>query len=202
MKEERDKWNEKYRSDDFDPPDSPTDVLQNNIGWLPRERALDIATGTGRNALFLSEHGYDVDAIDISGVALDEAREKARERGVDVNLIKADVDEYVFPEGEYDLIVVSFYYNMDRFPDIKEALSEGGVLVYEHHLRSSDPVERGPKDNRYRFRSNDLLHACLDLTVLHYSERTVTENERRSAIVSLIARRSSGGEQSYPDRSA
>lgn len=96
-------------------------------------------------------------------------------------------------------MTISFYRAVDRFPDIKEALAPGGVCFVEHHLRSSDSLDAGPSGDRYRFAANELLHACLDLTVLHYDERTESRSDGRSgAIARIVARNSSGGRQSYP----
>lgn len=55
MNEERANWNERYRTDEFQPPDAPSPLLRQAVGSLPEGRALDIATGTDRNALFLAE---------------------------------------------------------------------------------------------------------------------------------------------------
>lgn len=194
----RDRWEERYRTGEFDPGERPSPLLVGNIGWLPEGRALDVATGQGRNALFLAENGYDVEAIDIAPTALAEARRRAEDRDVSVEWIAADVDEFEFPQERYDVITVCYYHTFDRLPDLKEALAPGGVLLYEHHLRSADPVDRGPSGDRYRMRSNDLLRACSDLTVLRYEEATREIDGQTSAVVSLVARNSAGGEQSYP----
>lgn len=74
----------------------------------------------------------------------------------------------------------------------------GGVLVYEHHLRSSDAVEIGPSSERFRYRSNDLLRAALDLTILSYAERRRPVAGGTAAIATLVARNTHGGTQSYP----
>ena len=201
--DEREQWNERYRSDEFNLPDTPSPLLEEFVASLPNGRALDVATGTGRNALFLAEHGYRVDAVDISDEALAIARDRAaeRSRSGDVDWIQADLDEYPLPEGTYDVVVVNFYHTLDRLPAIKEALALGGVLLYEHHLRSTEAIDRGPSSDRYRFRSNDLLRACLDLTVLHYEERTREDDGRTAAIVTLVARNSSRAAQQYSYRS-
>ncbi|WP_226005740.1 class I SAM-dependent methyltransferase [Natrinema salinisoli] len=205
MTDDRDRWNERYGAAEFDPVDDPVPELERRIGTLPNGRALDVATGTGRNALFLAEHGYDVDAVDIAEAGLERARDRAAERGVDVDWTRADLAEFDPGRERYDVITVSFFAALEHLPDLKEALAPGGVLVYEHHLRSSDPVA-GPSTDRYRYRSNDLLRACLDLTILSYEERRrpVGDGEGDGssdgavAVATLVARRSSGGTQSYP----
>lgn len=199
MGDDRDYWNERYRDAEFELPQAASPLLERCADWLPEGRALDVATGTGRNALFLAERGYAVDAVDVSDEALTTARDRAAARNVTVNWIQADLDAYPLPTDAYEVIVVTFFHTLDRLPDLKEALAPGGVLLYEHHLRADPPAERGPSTDRYRVRSNDLLRACLDLTILHYAERSRIQDGRRSAVVTIAARNSHGGAQSYPE---
>jgi SAM-dependent methyltransferase len=196
----RERWSETYEADEFELPSRPMPALPRLIDAFPPGRALDVATGTGRNARYLAREGYAVEAVDVSGEALDRAATLADEDGVEgVDWIRADVDDVEFEASTYDVITVSFFAALDLLPDLKTALAPGGVLCYEHHLRSSDPVDAGPSNDRYRFRSNDLLRACLDLTVLEYRERLRVDSDgRRRAVATLVARNSSGGRQSYP----
>ena len=193
-------WDERFREGSYPEDPDPSPVLERYVESFPDGRALDVATGTGRNALFLAERGYEVDALDRSREGLKITRRSAEERGVgaNVNPIRADATEYEFPESTYDVITVSFYRTLDRLGDVKAALRSGGVLFYQHHLRTSDPVDAGPSTDRYRYRSNELLRACLDLTVLRYDERRREKEGRTAAEVAMVARESAGGTQSYP----
>lgn len=198
MSDDRDRWNEKFADPGFELPDYPIPELRRRIETLPDGRALDVATGDGRNAVFLAEHGYDVDAIDVSDVALEQARERAERRGVDVDWIRADLADVDLEADEYDVITVSFFDALEYLPALAAALAPGGVLVYEHHLRSSDPVDVGPSSDDHRYRSNELLEACLDLTILFYEEGRRPERDRIGAVATVVARNSSGDTQSYP----
>ncbi|MFB6123013.1 MAG: class I SAM-dependent methyltransferase [Haloferacaceae archaeon] len=196
-------WDERFRTGEYPRDPDPSPVLRDFLPDVPDGRALDVATGTGRNAVFLAAAGYDVDAVDRSREGLAIARENAARRGVDerVNWIQADATTYPFPENRYELITVSFFRLVDRFPDLTEALVPGGYLFVEHHLRSTEPTPSGPSTDRYRFAANELLHACLDLTVLYYDETTAERpDDRRRASVRILARNSSGTRQSYPRR--
>lgn len=176
-------------------------MLRRHVEGHPDGRALDVATGTGRNAVFLAESGYEVDAVDRSVEGLEITRERAGERGVGGRLhpIQADLTTFAFPEDRYELVTISFYRAVDRFPDVKEALVDGGYLFVEHHLRSTEPAQWGPSDDRYRFAANELLHACLDLTVLRYEEVTEARSGGdRRAVARILARNSSGTRQSFP----
>ena len=64
-------------------------------------RALDVARGGGRNAFFLAEHGFDVDAVDVSDVAIDGVTAMAERRGLRVTTARADVERTPFPRPPY-----------------------------------------------------------------------------------------------------
>lgn len=178
-------------------------MLRSYEPHVPDGRALDVAAGTGRNAVFLAEAGYAVDALDASGEGLAIVRERAAEEGVAdrIESIQGDVSTYGFPTETYELITMSFFHTLDRFADLTAALIPGGYLFVEGHLRSSAATPSGPNDDRYRFAANELLRAGLGLTVLYYDETTEERpDDRRRATARLLARRSSGGRQSYPPR--
>lgn len=194
-------WDERFRAGDYPSNPEPAAALRRYVDGLPAGLALDVATGTGRNAVFLTEAGYRVDAIDQSREGLRIARENAREREVAdrLALVQADVPTFEFPTSRYDLVTISYYRAVDRFPDIKAALVDGGYLFVEHHLRAADPTPAGPSGDRYRYAANELLHACLDLTVLHYGEGAEerADGDHRT-VARILARKSSGTKQSYP----
>jgi len=194
-------WDERFRTGEYPSEPDPSPVLREYVDETPDGRALDIACGTGRNAVFLAERGYEVDALDQSIEGLQITRANAAARDVDdrINPIRADATQFVYPEGRYDVVTVSFFRTLDRLSDIKSALQPDGVLFYQHHLRSAPPAAVGPTSDRYRFCSNELLRACLDLTVLYYEESSERREGKRSATVELVARNSHGGTQSYPE---
>jgi SAM-dependent methyltransferase len=196
-------WDERFESGTYPTDPDPSPVLRDFLPEIPTGRALDVATGTGRNAVFLADAGYDVDAIDQSQSGLEITRDRAGERGAAdrLTLVQTDIPEYDFPTDRYDLVTISFYRAVDRFPDIKESLTDGGYLFVEHHLRSSAPTPSGPSSNRYRFGANELLNACLDLTVIHYDATTEHRPDGKDrASARILARKSTGQKQSYPAR--
>lgn len=196
-------WDARYRRGDYPTDPEPSPVLRHYVDAFPAGRALDVATGTGRNALFLAGAGYEVDAVDRSRVGLEQARSRAADRGLAdrIDWLQADIPSFAFPSDRYAVVTCSFYRAIDRFADIKAALVPGGYLFVEHHLRSTDPTPSGPSSDRYRYGANELLHAGLDLTVLFYDETSAENSDgERRANVRLLARRSRGSRQSYPPR--
>lgn len=192
-------WDERFRQGEYPMDPDPAPILRESVAWFPDGRALDIATGTGRNAVFLAEKGYHVDALDRSREGLFIARENASKRGVEAscNWILADAFEYEYPEETYDVITVRAFEVMERLTEIKAALAPGGVLYYQPHLRTEEPIDYGPPDRR-RVGANELLRAALDLTVVHYREFLTGPPGHRGAYAQLIARNSSGHTQSHP----
>src|SRR3972149_1346901 len=89
--------------------EEPSPFLQEifaSHGWrIQPGRALDIATGKGRNAFFLARRGFQVEGVDISEVALQEAQKRAAERNLSVSFRQTDLDSVEFPEAAYDLIL-------------------------------------------------------------------------------------------------
>ncbi len=178
MNQDRIKWNQKYINGEH--PTNPSEIVKKFYSLAPKGRVLDIATGTGRNALFLANQGFDVDAIDISEVGL------SKLSGVHprLNLICADLDFFDIPKERYSLILNIRYLNRRLFPYIKEGLIPGGVLIFETYLESTDMNESATSCRDYLLRENELLHAFLSLKILFYQEAK-TEDQKDAA--SLVA---------------
>jgi tellurite methyltransferase len=128
MKSDRERWDRKYAAGEGPAHFEPNRFLTENHHLLTGERALDVACGFGGNTLYLASMGYQVDAVDASGVALAQARAEARRRGLWPNLIQADLTRWRVPVAHYDLIVVFFYLNRDLMPHLAAGLRPGGLL--------------------------------------------------------------------------
>ncbi len=192
---ERLHWDQRYADGSYPVREEPAGLLKAWIDRLPKGKALDLACGAGRNALFLAEHGFSVDGMDISEVALAKAREAAERRGVDVNWVQADLDDPDLPADTYDVIVDCRFIDRGLIPRMKDALKDGGYLLFEHHLLSSEAtVNVGGPSSYWRFRPNELLHQFLDLRVISYQEFIAPESDGRiAALVWLVACKGSPG---------
>lgn len=168
--DERARWDHRYASGEYVPRSHPTPFL---LEWLPRiqvGRALDVATGTGRHAFALAEAGFEVDAVDISGVAIDRARGEAQRRGLDINWLVADLDDDPLPDRRYELITVLRYHNPRLWLRLESALAPDGWILIEHHLQTHRRDAVGPRDDAFRLAPGELLGSFEDLRVVHYSE--------------------------------
>jgi tellurite methyltransferase len=181
MLRDRIKWNEKYRRQDY--PTEPSGIVRDFFSLAPGRTALDIAAGSGRNALFLAEQGFGVDAVDIAeeGLALVAGRHPA------IRTICADLDTFDIPAGRYDLILNVLYLNRRLFPQIREGLKPGGLLIFETLLEPPGHAEHDDHCRDYFLRGNELLHSFLSLRILHYHEACRPGQDEARRLASLVA---------------
>ena len=142
-------------------------------------RALDIATGRGRNAIFLAEKGFAVEAIDISPVALEEAQRRAAQRGLAVTFSQVDLDHIELPEAQYDLIVNINFLLRSLVPQIRKALKVGGRVVFETYLIEQQTIGH-PKNPAYLLRHHELLEHFSDFRVFYYREGKFSEGGKEA----------------------
>ncbi len=145
-------WNRRYEEHGLVWSAEPNQFLAAEVTDLTPGRALDLACGEGRNALWLAEQGWDVTATDFSDVALAKARDLAARRGVDVEWVLADVLDYEPEPRSFDLVAV-FYLQVpaDERRRVLEkaagAVAPGGtVLVVGHDVENLSTGARGPRD--------------------------------------------------------
>ena len=139
---DRRRWEKKYA--ERQPPDRavPDEWLARCIRDLSARRtgrALDLACGLGHNAVWLAQHGWQVDGLDISPLGLKLGATLAESAGVSVNWIERDLDFVSLESNSLDLICVFRFLDRQRLPSlIQPALRARGWLIYETFLASDD----------------------------------------------------------------
>src|SRR5512132_4179511 len=98
----------------------PTRLLAETAIHLKPGRALDLACGSGRNAVWLADHGWRVTAVDRSPISIP---------AVDSHVADLEKHEYAIEPAAWDLIVVSYYLQRDLFEPVKRGLKPGGVAL-------------------------------------------------------------------------
>ena len=119
MLEEKIKWNEKYAKNFIS---NPSPLLK----YIPpkKAKALDLAGGIGANAEILLQKGYDVTLIDISDIAISKIT-------LPIKKICLDLDNYIIPQNEYDVILMIKYFNLNLLRQIPKALKKDGFFVFK-----------------------------------------------------------------------
>ena len=195
---DREKWDDRYRAGQYRARTHPSALLAE---WLPQlepfgspPRALDVACGRGRNAVYLARHGWRVDAVDISQVALDQLAARATAESLNVTCIAVDLEtegelSALLTDPRYDLALVVRYTNLTLIRSLAKALRPGGYLLVEEHLVTDVDVV-GPQNPRFRVAPGALRDAAGGLNVMAYSEGLVTDPDGRlAALAQLVARR-------------
>ena len=187
---DRTKWNKRYRDGAYAQRVRPSELLETWIGQIPPGRALDVACGAGRNALYLATRGFSVDAVDISREGLNRARDSARNPGLQVNWVEHDLDDPLPLDNLYQLILVIRYVNLPLLRRLTASLAPGGYLVCEQHL-VTDAEVIGPVSPSFRVKSGDLRAAAAGLRIHHLEETLVEEPDgRMAALARLVAQAS------------
>lgn len=185
MREDRWEWDRRYAEGVSGLEGPPVPLLVAWLPRLPRGRALDVAAGSGRNALCLARHGYRVDALDISVVALECLADQARAQEMCVRPAVVDLDDFVPPAATYDLILNTYYLNRKLLSQLPAALTPGGALVVETLLY--DPAVDPPGKVRHRMRPGELAEMDAGLDVVHCADLPAEPPRRTRGVCQLVA---------------
>lgn len=146
-------WDERHAGGDFE-GEGPNPVLVSAVEGLPHGRALELACGSGTNAVWLAEQGWNFTAVDWSSVAIANGRSKAEAADVEVEWLERDLFAWTPPERAFDLVAIVYLHleEAERAPVYRAAaaaIAPGGRLVVVGHDRShgaeglgGPPVER------------------------------------------------------------
>jgi tellurite methyltransferase len=142
LKRDRDRWDARHAAhrDSIPQPDA---FLIEHADLLSGGRALDLACGTGSSSIFLAEHGYVVEAIDISAVAISKLQREAQARRLPIHPFVADLDAFPLPVDRYDLVVVFAFFSPTLMPAIAGALRHGGLLIYATYNHRHTSIKPG-----------------------------------------------------------
>jgi SAM-dependent methyltransferase len=193
---QREDWDRRYAQPTLLWSAEPNRFLVAEAAGLAPGRALDIACGEGRNALWLAELGWRVTAVDFSPVAIDKARDRAARERRDVDFVCADLLDYE-PEAEaHDLVLVLY---LQLPPDERQlvlgraatALAPGGTfLLVGHDLRNLTDGVGGPSDPSLLYTPEQIVDELPALAV-EKAERVLRDvaDADRPAIDALVRMR-------------
>jgi SAM-dependent methyltransferase len=177
----REDWNARYAQKELVWSAEPSRRFAAEVSVLAPGRALDLACGEGRNAVWLAERGWRVTGVDFSHVALAKAAELAAARGVEVDWVVADVLDWTPERRGFDLVAL-LYLQLPRddllhaVRSAVEAVAPGGTLVViAHDSTNLGRGHGGPKDPAVLYTAEDVTPVLDDLVVERAEavERTV-----------------------------
>lgn len=183
-----DVWDERYLAQDLVWTKGPNRFVEEYAGRLEPGRALDLAAGEGRNAIWLAQHGWQVDAVDYSGVAIERAGRLATEAGVGDRIATqvADIITSRF-ESVYDLVLLSYLQlpadqmHTALLVAVHAAKPGGQVLVVGHARKNLSEGWGGPQDPAVLYDPPQLVRDAEGLPVIVHEaelrERVTTDAE-------------------------
>ena len=189
------KWNARYAAAGEAHEAGPLPLVTAAVAGIRPGRALDLACGTGRNALWLAAQGWQVAAVEGASVALDLLLTRARRAGCSDRIapyvadLEADPPDFSIAEAAYDLVVDSFFLHRPLLPAIRNGVRPGGLLVAAFHI----PGGAGARGHGYVLEPGELAEMVTDWgwVVLHSAEReSAADEDHGLGVAEIVARRS------------
>lgn len=174
-------WDERFRRGDHAPVeiDPLIELSKNYWPHLPacrpngrKPRALDVASGAGRHAVYLAAQGFDVTAVDISSEALSQVAQRAVAQNISIETRQADLETADADLGEslYNLVAVFFYLHRPLFSALRRAIRPQGIIVYKTYSVDQLRYPGRPRHRIHMLEHNELLREFSDFRVLRYEE--------------------------------
>jgi SAM-dependent methyltransferase len=193
-------WDERYQGEDYVYGTAPNDFLRGQVEHIPEGRVLCLAEGEGRNAVFLTEQGFHVTAVDQSPVGLGKARRLAADRGVEIDTLVADLAGFSIDPDAWDGIVSIFAHmppaaRRHIHREVVRGLRPGGVLVLEAYRPEQLQYKTGGPPSVEMMMDLDGLRTELAGLEFEYAAETVREIQEGplhhgpGAVVQLRARK-------------
>ena len=173
----------------------PNRFLVEEAAGLTPGRALDVACGEGRNAVWLAAHGWQATGVDFSPVGLAKARRLAGEKGVAVDWVEADLTGWAPPERSFDLVVVLYLHlpgptRQKVYSAMAAGVAPGGTMLVVGHDRDNlRDGYGGPQDPAVLFSVEEVAAdlAGLEIVKAEQVRRPVeTDDGPRTAIDGLV----------------
>jgi tellurite methyltransferase len=175
------KWNAKHK-EHLDQQKEPrvNPRLENLSSYFMGGRALDIACGLGGNSMFLAKMNYQVQAVDISDIAISYIQEQSAKRQLQIEPKKCDLSDLnnlYWEKDSFHLAVITYFLDRKLFPIVKKIIKENGYFFMETFLQS--PQNNQNISNNYKLMPQELLSEFTGWKILFYEEN---EKEGRQTI--------------------
>lgn len=181
-------WNARWRAKAADADWLADPWLSRVLPLLKPGRALDVACGNGRNAIFLAERGFRVTAVDLSQEALSQLDLEARTRGlaIETRLLDLEADP-LLPLNYFDLILQFFYLHRPLLPVLGPLLKPGGFLVLRT-FSCAGPFPGGLDNPAFVLKPGELLEIFQGWEILLHEEG-LEPSKKGGALAGIVARR-------------
>jgi len=201
-------WDARFSTDSYIFGTEPNVWLSQHGHLLqPGSRVLAVADGEGRNSVWMAKQGLKVDAFDISPMGVGKAIKLARQADVEVNFQVASAEDFEWKVGEYDAVVAIFIQFADPetrttlFKRMTSALKPDGLMLLQGYTpKQLEHKTGGPPLVDHLYTEELLRESFSDMNIVElvsYEDvlREGTQHSGQSALIGLVARKTSGGER-------
>lgn len=193
-------WNNRYARPQYVYGETPNAFVAEMASQIPAGPVLCLAEGEGRNAVHLATLGHRVLAVDQSEAGLAKARQLAAARGVEIETVLADLQNFSIEPGVWAGIIATFAHlppaiRYKVHAQVVHGLRPGGVFLLEAYTPAQLAFDTGgPKSPELLMALADLRDELADLELLigREIEREVIEGDGhtgRGAVVQILGRR-------------
>ena len=182
-------WNKRYRLRERPEEDleaAPTPILVQFAQGLAPGRALDLACGAGRNALWLAEQGWEVTGVDGAEAAIEILQARAAQRGLHVSTIVADLEkgDFEIELSRWDLVAMCYYLQRNLYESAKQGVRPGGLFISIVHI-----ARPGEAASPHRLLPGQLEQYFTGWEILHRHEGAPNDSAHHHAVAEIVARR-------------
>jgi 2-polyprenyl-3-methyl-5-hydroxy-6-metoxy-1,4-benzoquinol methylase len=196
-------WNKRFDTPDYIFGRAPNEYLQTQATRFLKkgDTVLCVADGEGRNSVWLAKQGMQVDAFDLSEVALKKAIALAKEEAVQVQFTLASSDAWDWQPNQYDAVVGIFIQFADPvmrtrlFTQMASTLRPGGVLIVQGYTPKQLEFKTGGPSILEHLYTEDMIRNLIgDLEPIDLClyEKELSEGPKHtgmSALLGLVARK-------------
>ena len=187
-------WDNRYSEAGYAYGQDPNEFLKESVGHIPMGNVLCLAAGEGRNAVYLARQGFNVTAVDISEKGLTKARLLAKENGVRIKTIQADISEFRINKNHWHGIISIFFHTPAALRktihrNILAGLIPGGVFILEGYSQEQlDYKTGGPPAQELLFDLDEIQAELnkLELLINQQLIRSVVEGKYHTGKGSVI----------------
>jgi len=153
---DKERWNKKHQKNLM--PQNPINLIKEYAHLAQGKQALDVACGNGRHSRYLASLGFEIDALDISSVAIEQLQGISH-----IHAKEVDFDSYKLEKEKYNLIVCTYFLERKLLPQMIDALKQNGIILMETFVQHNDN-ERIPSNPTFRLNKGELetyfKHQC------------------------------------------
>lgn len=192
-------WNAKFQTKSLIYGEAPNNFIKENIELLLNAKTvMCLGEGEGRNAIYLADKGVEVEALDVSDIALQKLRRRAKESYVFIKT-RHTLFEYWQPDTLYDAVVCTYLHlpkshQKMLFEKAIMALNPNGYFIAELFSESQIHFSSGgPKNIAFLYDLNDILDTLktLPCKILKLAQEVIVLNEGdrhvgRASVIRII----------------